>query len=268
MPTANGSAWQMVQSQHTSYATGKNLPFPPEIRDRIYKHVLAHERMPATLLRWTDTYPPGASFLAILLVSKQTYIEAFHVFYREGCIILHDTNELFSFLKNIGYARRQQVTELEFYWANGDTTKQAFRLLQKCQNLQSLTINCMLVNNAPPVGWQALREVRGLKEVYFKLSDVHIQYYLSAVPQTLQPEVDGRVNLVRHLTEGMTRPRLKKYLTDPDEKIDLFNRKREIFRCTEEAELEAEKGRLMTNPNTWKYERGQCTMTAEMRRYL
>ena len=254
MPTPKPSTSQKINGQLAAYATGRHLPFPPEIRDRIYKLVLAHENLPATVLQWSGVYPPGASTLAILLVSKQTFLEAFHIFYREGCITLQNTDMLYSFLKNIGYARRQQLTALEFSWEGRDP-KQAFRLLKTCQNLRSLTIDVFTLGRAPPAAWQALREVRGLDYVHFRPAEsinVPAHWILVGVSPAAHPAVRSRNELIQYLTEGMTRPRIKKYSPDPHEKIDLFKGKREIFKRSEAAELEAETAVLMANQKSWK----------------
>ena len=233
---------------------GEHLPFPPEIRDRIYRLVLAQGKVPATVLQWGSKWPPGAGVLAILLVSKQTYLEAFHIFYRETCITILDTSMLYSFLKTIGYARRQNVTSLEFIYSGKDP-KTAFRLLKTCQNLHSLTIDLLVGDRGPPVAWQALREVRGLEKVRFKVircNQCRCVWHRAGDPTNIHPAARSIDDLVQYLTEGMTRPRLKQYSADPNKKIDLFEGKRENFRKSEEAGLEAERDRLMKNENLWK----------------
>lgn len=210
--------------------------------------------MPATVLQWDSKFSTGAGILAILQVSKQTYLEAFHIFYRETCITILDTSMLYSFLKNIGYARRQSLTSLEFSYSGKDS-KTAFRLLKTCQNLRWLTIDLLVADRGPPVAWQALREVRGLEKVRFKVircNQCRCVWHRAGDPTNIHPAARSIDDLVQHLEEGMTRPRLKKYSADPNEKIDLFKGKREIFRESEEAGLEAERDRLMTNENLWK----------------
>ncbi len=255
MPVRKPSTLQKIKMQPVTHATGKHLPFPPEIRDRIYRLVLAHGKVPATMLQWASEWPPGAGILAILLVSKQTYLEAFHILYRETCITVLDTSMLYTFLKNIGYARRQNLTALEFSYSGKDP-KTAFRLLKTCQNLRSLSIDLLVGDRGPPVAWHALREVRGLENVRFKVircNQCRCVWHRAGDQTNIHPAVRSIDDLVQHLTEGMTRPRLKKYSADPNKKIDLFKGKSENFRESEEAGLKAETDRLMENQNSWKF---------------
>lgn len=245
-----------------AHETRKHLPFPPEIRDRIYRFVLSeHEKVPATTLQWGNTYPPGAGLLAILLVSKQTYLEAFHIFYRETCIMIGNTSQLYSFLKNIGYARRQNLTALEFAYIGNDP-KPAFRLLKTCQNLRSLTIDLLVNDREPPVAWQALREVRGLESVRFKVirrcNKCRCVWHRAGDPTNIHPAARSIDNLVEYLKEGMKRQRIKKYAAEAEKKIDLFSGRRESIRKSEEAQLAAETKRLMENSNSWRYTSDIC----------
>ena len=118
----------------------------PEIRDRIYHFVLGPPEDPSICLTqvlddrplrapngrvdlnkafrvksvvqnsehkdpdWGVIHQVKPDDLSILLVSKQTYIESFHVFYTTNCLYFTDTALLYRFLKNIGYARRQHLT--------------------------------------------------------------------------------------------------------------------------------------------------------------
>ena len=276
MPISKRCVSQKVSREPTVNTSGKHLPFPSEIRDRIYKNLLTIGRIPATVLRWSSK-PPGASPLSILQVSRQTYIEAFHIFYAENCIVFSDTNELFDFLRNIGYARRQQLTTLEFLW-EGEDPKQAFRILKTCGNLRSITIKQRYIFDCPPPSWEALREVRGLDEVKIPKAEVHPFYFMAQRRSTIPSILADHASLMAHLEEGMKRPRIKVYSLDPDEKIDLFNRKRETFRKTEQVKLEEETKQLMANPHTWKSSgpedaqlpnhAGTFAMTASIRMYL
>lgn len=245
MSTSEPPASKIRHNQPATAANKKHLPFPPEIRNRIYRFLLAHERVPATMLRWSIK-PPGASPLAILQVSKQTYLEAFHIFYQDGCIHFNNVDELYNFLKNIGYARRQQLTTLEFYW-RGEKPQRAFRLLKTCKSLRSLTI---IPDDPSAPAWQALREVRGLEEVIFKAVSVYGPTYRMMTP-AISSQLRTRVEFLQDLEESMRRPRLKRYTVNSDEKIDLLGGKREVFRKTEEAQLEEETEHLM-KMNLWR----------------
>lgn len=175
-------------------SSGNSMPssffnLPPEIRNSIYEFVLGpplHPSVCLTGLKGLDLNPskgfrydrgvpsttnpanwehyychvePG--ILSILLVSRQIYTEAFHVFYSCHCFSFFDTDQLYRFLRNIGYARRQQLRAVYFMW-RGPRSKDAFRLLKTCRGLKSLqfTVPC-----SHPPGYAALREVRGLGTV-------------------------------------------------------------------------------------------------------
>ena len=199
-----------------------HLPFLPEIRDRIYKHLLVSE----SYLRMGEN--PGSSCmdgesgketdLSILLLSKQTYIEAFHIFYRFNQFYFKDTEILYRFLRKIGYPRRQQITTISFCWRSHGIAKEAFRLLKTCKGLKSLST---WISDYEPWGYAALREVRGLEEV-------SIGKNTSAISPHCDPQ---------KLEHAMLRPRLKAPSADPDEKIDLFKRRREVARVCEGTRL-------------------------------
>ena len=81
--------------------------------------------------------------LSLLLVSRQTYLEAYHVFYRFNTIHFGDTKALLQFLQGIGFARRQELTDVGFDWV-GSESKTAFRLLKTCSNLRVCLLQCSL----------------------------------------------------------------------------------------------------------------------------
>ena len=86
---------------------------------------------------WGVTHEVKPSDLSILMVSKQIYVEAFHVFYTSNCFSFTDTGLLYRFLKNIGYTRRQHLTMIYFLW-RGPDAKEAFRLLKTCRRIKKL----------------------------------------------------------------------------------------------------------------------------------
>ena len=161
----------------------KHLPLPPEIRQRIYRYALQlphcfKERMCHVSIsssksrklwpkeQWALHYPleygESSPFdLSLLLVSKQTFLEAFHVFYRFNTIYFNNTETLLQFLQNIGYARRQELTDVGFNWV-GTESKSAFRLLRTCGNLSTVRFS---MHSKNPPGYEALREVRGVRQV-------------------------------------------------------------------------------------------------------
>lgn len=205
------------------------LPFPSEIRHQIYEYVLY---VPNTASRdsfdkrpwWVKSAPTPKNFnLSILLASKQTYIEAHHIFYRINELIFKDTSALFQFLCHIGYVRRQQIVSISFQKFERNA-KLAFRLLKSCQRLKCLRF--LLPDDKPP-GYAALREVRGIEDVEIfcyplPIWDIH-WFKGSALKQALQ--------------QAMSRPRLKRYEPNDEKKLDLFKKHREILPKTDAEEL-------------------------------
>lgn len=151
-----------------------------------------------------------------ILLSRQTYIEAFHIFYRINNPYFKSTDRMYRFLRNIGYARRQHVTVIESYWKGRDS-KRAFRLLKTCQGLKVL--KTMITDNQPN-GYVALREVRGLEKVSINYGPPDKNYHLN--PSSYHDP--------QELKQAMMRPRLKYYAANPDEKLNLFKRRREVLR--------------------------------------
>lgn len=74
---------------------------------------------------WSRVKGPDKRPLSLLLVSKQTYPEAYHIFYRHNNRQFPNVCYLWQFLKNIGYARRQYVTHITLVWM-GLATNAAF----------------------------------------------------------------------------------------------------------------------------------------------
>jgi len=201
----------------------KQLPCIPEIRDRIYKYVLCSDKSVVVSDDIISTSIDGENcnkwHLSILLLSRQTYIEAFHIFYRYNNFYFTSTNRLYRFLRNIGYARRQHVTAIKFYWFGSDS-KRAFRLLKTCQGLKFLKTS--IIDNQPDE-YVALREVRGLEKITIDDFPARDNYHFN--PSIYHDS--------RELEQAMMRPRLKCYAANPDEKLDLFKRRRESSKMTE-----------------------------------
>ena len=199
-----------------------HLPFLPEIRDRIYKLLLVSDSRVRTGEKSGSSHMDGGRGeeldLSILLLSKQTYIEAFHIFYRFNQFYFKDTEVLYRFLRNIGYARRQQISTVAFCWRSDRTAREAFRLLKTCTSLKSLST---WISDYEPGGYAALREVRGLEKVSIGKNVTSISPHCD--PQKLE--------------QAMLRPRLKAYSADPDEEIDLFKKRQEAPKVCEEKRL-------------------------------
>ena len=183
------------------------------------------------------------STLNILLVCKNIYIEAFHVFYTSNRFYFPDTELLFSFLKGIGYNRRQHLIMIDFDWC-GPFAKEAFRLLKTCRRLKrvQLKIPC-----SEPSGYGAVREIRGLEQALV-LERIH---YSSTVDDRYRLWSEdyrclcnrnrsgkkGPLDDVQELERAMMRPRLKQYAMDPNEGFNLFKVKREVSKKSEESIL-------------------------------
>ena len=256
------------------------LRLPPEIRSQIYMFVLSPSDVRTTIqlvmsasdfterkarvrrhlpiqkveeFSSTPWYAGPQSFftksqdltkstLNILLVCKQTYIEAFHVFYASNRFYFSDTELLYCFLKGIGYNRRQHLSMIAFDWC-GPYAKEAFRLLKTCRRLKSVqfTIPC-----CEPPGYAAMREIRGLEQArvlerrhYGERACIHSR--IAAADYRChcryRTQGEGPLDDVPELERAMMRPRLRQYAGDPNEKLDLFKGKREVWKKMEESVL-------------------------------
>lgn len=160
-----------------------HLPFPAEIRDRIYRYVLLSTDSEDSPLEdnWLPRGPDSCC-LSVLLVSKQTYLEAFHIYYRYRNLEFSNLSALELFLKNIGGLRRSYVTHVSFVW-NTAGSNHVYQLLQQCPNLRYLNIHIPEIRPLEYSGVyaalgarlygqrynhaEALRNVRGLEAVRF-----------------------------------------------------------------------------------------------------
>ena len=267
------------------------IALPPEVRDRIYKFLLGAPYDPliyrttvfdsnllapsddehrVTHFERTKTTHPTIIYrssrmydLRILCVSKQTYAEAFHIYYATHCFSFSDTNRLLQFLRNIGYNRRQHLSTIDFMW-RGTSAKAAFRLLKTCTRLTS--VNFTLPCSRPP-GYAALKEVRGLTQarakamVHFKAPRRHVRsspvchgtYHCHCdCTKTKNLKSD-----IQELETAMTRPRLKKYALNPDAELDFFNSRPELSRRSEY--------QLLMEETSVFLERGQTRNESEQR---
>lgn len=206
---------------------------PPEIRLRIYELVLTipHNHL-STRPHWGLPYVfkgpgPKCTDLSLLCVSRQTFLEAFHVFYRYNKLHFESTDMLYKFLKNIGYLRRQQITSIAFGWLWIDLyAKEAFRLLKTCPNLKHMDI---IVNSKTYPRWTmpneaALKEVRGMETVEFL---AHWPWK----PSYRRRYSEG--GIVGDIKQAMLRPRLKRYAVNPTKLVYPFKEQNERFRKCE-----------------------------------
>ena len=261
--------------------TFRFLDLASETRNRIYHFILGPPQDPSICLTQVlDTRPPSAqsggvdfdrSFrtksvkiniehkdpdwgvihevkpcdLSILMVSKQIYVEAFHVFYTSNCFSFTDTGLLYRFLKNIGYTRRQHLTMIYFLW-RGPDAKEAFRLLKTCRRLRlvQFTVPC-----SHPPGYEALKEVR--VETAKARALIHFAFAQNP-PSNIHDHTScfgdyqchclcrrpyDPASSMQELENAMMRPRREQDFPDPDEKFDLFKPKREHFKKSEEQDL-------------------------------
>ena len=194
---------------------------------------------------WGVTHDVKSHDLSILLVSKQIYMEAFHVFYTTNCFSFTDTGLLYRFLKNIGYIRRQHLTMVYFLW-RGPDAKEAFRLLKTCRRLRlvQFTVPC-----SHPPGYQALKEVR------VEVAKARALVHFAPAPSTIinlhdhnscfgdyQCRCQCRPSCIPasdmdELEKAMMRSRRGQDLPDPGETFNLFKPKREHFKKSEDQDL-------------------------------
>lgn len=261
------------------------MTLPPEIRNRIYMFVLGSRdirktvrvvmsasdyarrrervqiRFPTTRIEifsdspwFLDVEFLTKSTLNILLVCKHIYIEAFHVFYSANHFYFPDTELLFSFLKGIGYNRRQHLMMVDFNWC-GPFAKEAFRLLKTCRRLKRVRFK---IPCSEPPGYRAVREIRGLEQalVLWRVhygTGVDDRYRLWSEDYRClchrDPHEKGPLDDVQELERAMMRPRLKQYAEDPNEKFNLFKAKREVTKKSEESILLED--RVSWYPTRW-----------------
>lgn len=251
----------------------------PEIRNRIYGFVLGPPQDPSVCLtevldnrplrapsgdvdsdntfrtktvvpnpehedpEWGVIHQVTPNDLSILLVCKQIFVEAFHVFYTTNCFSFTDTGQLYRFLKNIGYIRRQHLTTVYFLW-RGPDAREAFRLLKTCRRLRTVqfTVPC-----SHPPGYEALKEVRvetakARALVHFARDRYsHTSCFGDYLCHCACRRLYDPPSSLRELENAMMTPRRVQDLPDLEEKFDLFKPKREYFPKSEEQSLLADK---------------------------
>jgi len=157
-----------------------HLPFPPEIRQRIYELVLAvnlEDSEPNSCYISFKTLPsdgktlrdlrPTILDLSLLLVSQQTYSETFETFYRINHFTFVSTDTLYTFLKNIGLARRQAITSISLVLF-GSQGLEALQMMRSCTNLKRLEVRLM-TERLSKEKFEALSLLRGIESVEFVL---------------------------------------------------------------------------------------------------
>lgn len=215
-----------------------HLPLPPEIRNLIYTYVLTENTEASKWIKSSiasnenehiDVWRPSTSCLSLLLVSRQTFLEAYPIYYRVNIFCFANFNILHRFLKNIGLARRQHVTRICFCW-KGIDAKKTCRLLMMCPRLESLSI--VLYNDEVPSRWidlskvtecAFLREVRGLETVKFIVTPPKRPGFMVQYPPETAAELE-------ELCDAMRRARLDRFKATSEDEINALKLKREIYR--------------------------------------
>ena len=215
---------------------GPGLPFPPEIRNLIYEYALTlskpsrratqPKKSKASTSGLGNSHPdlkgagqfPDSKGLSLLLVSKQTYIEAFAFYYKLNTLHLPNLKLLTLFLRNIGFARRQYLTSLSFLWSGKDPTscRTALTMLQKCPSLRTLKIFTVQNDKIEAERMKALRSlkaVKGLDKVSF-------------IDHKGKEDIEVRDDLESYMTKARPARLLTKDMTFP---YDLLNPKKEVF---------------------------------------
>ena len=209
----------------------QTLPLPPEIRDRIYKLILRPEK-------WFGMGEPENRCLSLLLVSKQIYREAYHIFYQCNNLKFLNVRYLWLFLKNIGYSRRFCVTHISFVWM-GPEAKEAFELLKRCPNLKYVDMIMPCRYGHPSecerrYGEAALYQVRGLERINILGLEDHIKHLSQEDNFTFPPrprysDVKKEQERFRRDMETLRsktmRPRLPRFSLRTDEESYLIRSK-------------------------------------------
>ena len=215
------------------------LPLPPEIRNLIYIYMLTGNTDSSQGFRssiagnekeQTDVCRPSTSRLSILLVSRETFLEAYPIYYRVNLFYFPNVNILRRFLKNIGLARRQHVTRICFSWTGVDA-KKTCRLLMRCPRLTFVDIVLSNYNQTRlgspglPKATECafLREVRGLETVAFTC-DLSTRY-----GSTIYNQFETAADL-EELCDAMRRPRLDRFKATSEAEINPLKPKREIYK--------------------------------------
>lgn len=156
------------QQPHNAHCT---LPFPPEIRNEIYNLVLCDPPQRMTILRGKSRGKKrvDTSVLSLLLASKQTFLEAYPLFYR-GKLSFPSATALSRFLDRIGHARRCFLTSLSFTYRRDDPVPDGLSLLEELPNLEALEIHLRRWSiNVPRLLLHAIEDVRGLTSFEYQM---------------------------------------------------------------------------------------------------
>lgn len=229
---------------------------PPEVRNTIYGYVLlsTEDEHSSFVTDFRTPRGPDTCCLSLLLVSKQTYLETFHIYYRHRNLRFSDSSSLALFLKNIGEVRRFYVTHVTFDWSS-TSSPQVYDLLRQCPNLRYLDI--YVTRKGLPLGYHvgrypnsrngthinALSNVRGLETVRFfdhgylykrnrheEGAEIDVSLPWTAIRSSITQGQVRWVQLVDKLKlirQGMMRPRPKKYQAHVSLKLDLFGPRKE-----------------------------------------
>lgn len=143
--------------------SNNGLPFAPGMRNEIYKHAFSD---PAQ----REGGGPKASSLQLLLVSRQTNIEPYAMYYRNNEFHFPNLTLLARFLWNIGVARRAHITSLSFTYNLHDKIPTGMGQLRKaCSSWRHITVDVRTCCSREPDRDSArvLSQVRGMESVPF-----------------------------------------------------------------------------------------------------
>jgi len=188
------------------------LPFAPEIRNEIYKHALSN---PAQ----QKDGGPDTSPLQLLLVSRQTKIEAYAMYYRHNTLHFPNLMLLARFLWNIGDARRAHITSLSFTYNLHDATPRGMgQLLKACSSWRHITVDVRTCCSREP-DWYLMRvlsQVRGMASVHFSFKRVTGRLGPACCRRILRRQQPHRYELDwENLKQLMMRPRDAGYNARP-----------------------------------------------------
>ena len=224
-----------VALPRTSRPAHRHLPLPPKIRNLIYTYVLRENTKSSNWIlrshanqKRIDAWRPSTKCLSLLLISRQTFLEAYPIYYRINLFCFESVDILHEFLKNVGIARRQHVMRICFCWKGVDA-KKTCRLLTKCPRLSYLEIVVYEERQSdhpylPGVTeCECLREIRGLKTVAFRCE------VSERTGSTIYDQPEKAADLDK-LCDAMRRPRLDRFKATSEAEINPLKPKREIHR--------------------------------------
>ena len=219
-----------------------HIPLPAEIRHEIYRIALS---IPHCLKNdGKSLYPisirdeSGFCFrnpfdLNLLLASKQTYLEAFSLFYRNNTFEFLSLDSVLYFLANIGYARRAHILSISIMsWRSELVCKTALAKIKALPSLEHLRVPYSHHNVHP-----LLSEIRGLHRIECVRSDPNSDFYSDGHVRDFR---DRCIYLMDDIdpvmATQMRRPRLQRYVLDLQKMEPIVRKERLGFYRRDEAD--------------------------------